>query len=316
MDNERRSVEETLAMLREERAREARLRAKYDDLRNQRIERRRREQETADLLRKEQGDVDTLEGINPRAIWLRLTGDREERLSREKREAAAALFQHEQALRDLKDIEERMEALEREFTALRDCEGRYQKALEYKRVLLRAEGGVVGGRIADMEEDLGASRLRRKELGEAIAAGRRAHSALEQAGDSLDSAEGWGTWDIFGGGIISDLAKHGHIDDARGHIDEAQRALSHFRTELADVGNIDVPNIQIGEFATFADWFFDGLFADVFVQGRINDAQNNVAHAGNQVRLLLNWLEKTDGEERAECERLEKELTKITEEQV
>lgn len=316
MDDERRSIEETLAMLREERAREVKLRAQYGDLNNQRIERRNREQDTAEVLRKEQGDVGALEGFSPQAIWLRITGDREERLSKEKREAAAALFQHEQALRDLKDIDERMAALEREFTALRDCEGRYQAALARKRAILRGAGGVLGGRIADMEEDLAASRLRRKELGEAIAAGRRAHSALEQAENSLDSAAGWGTWDIFGGGLISDMAKHGHIDDARGYIDEAQRALSCFRTELADVGDIDIPNIQIGEFATFADWFFDGLFADVFVQGRIHDAQNSVAHAGNQVRLLLNWLEKTDGEERTECERLEKELTKIAEEQV
>lgn len=314
MDDERRNIDETLAALREERAREVRLRAKYGDLRNQRMERGKREQETAELVRKEQGDVGALEGFSPQAIWLRLTGDREERLSKEKREAAAALFQHEQALRDLEDIDARMEALEREFTALRDCEGRYQKALERKRALLRAEGGVLGEHIADMEEALGASRLRRKELGEAITAGRRASSALEQAGDSLDSAAGWGTWDIFGGGMISDMVKHGHIDEARGHIDEAQRALSYFRTELADVGDIDVANIQIGEFATFADWFFDGLFADFFVQGRINEAQNNVAHAGNQVRLLLNWLEKTDREEQSECERLEKELNNIAEE--
>ena len=39
--------------------------------------------------------------------------------------------------------------------------------------------------------------------------------SLDSVLSSLESAEGWGTWDLLGGGLISDLAKHSHIDDAK-----------------------------------------------------------------------------------------------------
>lgn len=50
-----------------------------------------------------------------------------------------------------------------------------------------------------------------KEREEAIRAGKRAKKSLEQALDALDSASGWGILDIFGGGLISTLAKHSKI---------------------------------------------------------------------------------------------------------
>ena len=49
---------------------------------------------------------------------------------------------------------------------------------------------------------------------------------LEQALDELGSARGWGLWDILGGGLISTLVKHGHMDDAESHIREAKRLLT------------------------------------------------------------------------------------------
>ena len=42
---------------------------------------------------------------------------------------------------------------------------------------------------------------------------------------NLNSAEGWGTWDLLGGGLISDLAKHSHIDDAKNDVANAQNLL-------------------------------------------------------------------------------------------
>ena len=114
--------------------------------------------------------------------------------------------------------------------------------------------------------------------------------------DSLDSAESWGTWDMLGGGLFTTMAKHGHIDDARAGIDHAQRALSRFRTELADVRDMELPQVQIGEFATFADYFFDGFFMDWMVQSKIQDAQEGVSEV--HVRLLnaLRNLEQMDQE--------------------
>lgn len=82
---------------------------------------------------------------------------------------------------------------------------------------------------------LAESQSQLRELEEAIGAG---NAALQQASvvlDSLSSAAGWGTWDLLGGGLISDLAKYSHLDNAQQNIQQLQALLSRFRTELADV---------------------------------------------------------------------------------
>ena len=74
---------------------------------------------------------------------------------------------------------------------------------------------------------------------------------------------------MLGGGLLTTMAKHGHLDDAQAGIGWAQQCLSRFRTELADVRDMELPQVQVGEFATFADYFFDGIFVDWYIQSRI-----------------------------------------------
>ena len=131
-------------------------------------------------------------------------------------------------------------------------------------------------------------------MGEAISAGRTAESALSAVLNSLDSAEDWGTWDMLGGGLLTTMAKHGHLDDAQAGIGWAQQCLSRFRTELADVRDMELPQVQIGEFATFADYFFDGFFMDWMVQSKIQDAQEGVSEVHVRVLNALRNLERMD----------------------
>ena len=92
-------------------ARQGRMEAQWKDLQDQRAERDRRVMETGRVFRKEQDDVDRLEKGGLRALLLSLTGDREVRLSKERREALAAKLQYDQAQRDLEDLDGRIGVL-------------------------------------------------------------------------------------------------------------------------------------------------------------------------------------------------------------
>lgn len=48
-----------------------------------------------------------------------------------------------------------------------------------------------------------------------------------------------------------------------------------------------VPDVELGDFAVFADYFFDGLFADLFVQSRIREAQEQVEAVTQRVERLI-----------------------------
>ena len=42
----------------------------------------------------------------------------------------------------------------------------------------------------------------------------------------LDSAQGWGTWDVIGGGLLTDLMKYSRLDDAQASMERLQSALA------------------------------------------------------------------------------------------
>jgi hypothetical protein len=128
-----------------------------------------------------------------------------------------------------------------------------------------------------------------KERMEAIRAGQRARTSLENALNALDSARGWGIFDMLGGGFISTMVKHSKMDKATQYIEEAKQDLQSFSRELGDIQEYAGVDLSTGDFWGFADWFFDGLLSDWIMQDRINEARRQVQQA---IRLVDKILEK------------------------
>lgn len=131
---------------------------------------------------------------------------------------------------------------------------------------------------------------RDKEIREAEIAGQRALSSLREADRQLGSARNWGLVDIFGGDMISGLFKHMKVNNASQCVEQAKRDLMVFSDELGDVRGIENMNVDVGGFLTFADFFFDGLIADVWVQSKINDSRRQVQEAISRVEYILRQL--------------------------
>lgn len=101
-----------------------------------------------------------------------------------------------------------------------------------------------------------------QEIQEAISAGQRAQSTAQQILNSLKSAEDWGIWDLIGGGVISHVAKHSHLDTAQGQVEQLQIELRRFKTELADVTIYADMNVKVEGFYSLQTdfrWTFRGL---------------------------------------------------------
>lgn len=133
---------------------------------------------------------------------------------------------------------------------------------------------------------------RQKEIKEAMRAGDRALESLREAEKQLGSAGNWGLIDIFGGGMVSGLMKHMKIDNACQCVENARRDLESFRDELGDIRDIENLHVDIDGFLTFADFFFDGFIADLFVQSKINDGKRDVREAIRRVEEILRTLKR------------------------
>ena len=125
-----------------------------------------------------------------------------------------------------------------------------------------------------------------QELREAISAGERALISLRAAQDQLRSAGNWGVADLLGGGMLTTFFKHQRLGEAERSLEIAQSDLRRFQNELRDIRE----TLDISDFLAFADYFFDGLVADLMVQSKIRQAQERIGLAIQRVEALLRRL--------------------------
>ena len=288
--------DEQLQALQEQIARKRQLEAQVSELRAQRSTLSDRVRELEAIKMQEQADVDKLEGRSLAAFFYNVIGKMDEKLNKEREEAYAARVKYDAAARELTAVEEDLARYEAEFSILRDCKRQYGAVLQEKTGAVKAAGGATAEEILKIEERLAFLNSQSRELHEATSAGNSALSTANQVLSSLDSAEGWGTWDLFGGGLISDLAKHSHLDEAQGNIEHLQSQLRRFKTELADVKISADMQVNVDGFLRFADYFFDGLFADWAVLDKISRSKEQVQSTRRQIESVLTRL---DGMQRA-----------------
>lgn len=139
---------------------------------------------------------------------------------------------------------------------------------------------------------------------EGISACNRALPSLARAISNLESARSWGVWDIMGGGFLSTAVKHSRIDDMRKEIKGVEREIRALNTSLSYINLSSDMDIEIGGFAAFADYFFDGLFADLFVQGKIKDSLNKLRNTYDKINRIKNALQ-------TKLEKLNRELRNL-----
>lgn len=244
-------------------------------------------------LRREQVDVEKLEKLSLTRLFYSVLGSREQQVDKERQEMLAAQLKYQQAARALEDLQADRASLERQLAELRGVEEDYSALLARKEELLRQSRPEIAAQLLRLTEQVANGQAETREIDEAIAAALGVHAALERVIASLESAEGWGTWDMLGGGLLSTMAKHSEIDDARAAVEEVQSRMNRFNRELADVQRSMEVRIDIGPLDTFADFFFDGLIMDWVVQSKIQDslaqakqAQSKISRASDDLQRL------------------------------
>jgi len=262
--------------------------------------------ELREIKYKEQTDVDRLEGRTLTRLWYCITGKTDEKLSREKEEALAAAAKYDAAKAESDALSEQIGRFQNELSRLMSCENRYAEKLKAKRNTIRAEyeNGASGyDEFIRLDDSVSENARKLRELDEAISAGESARSVAERAVSHLESAEGFASWDVFGGGLIADMAKHEKIDEAQCLIETLQIRLSSFRCELTDIDITADISISIDDTLKFADFFFDGLIADIMVSDRISKALENVRRTKSQVAGMVNSLQNMKSAIEREYER-------------
>ncbi|MCH4193716.1 MAG: hypothetical protein LKF52_15625 [Butyrivibrio sp.] len=131
-----------------------------------------------------------------------------------------------------------------------------------------------------------------REIDEALAAGRSAMGALDEADGCLKSARNWGIFDILGGGMISSFIKHERLSRAQDLVQQAGKELQRFNKELSDIQMQNDVRIRCDGLTQAIDIFFDNVLVDVMVQSKIADLQRQMAVSKQQVQSTIERLEQ------------------------
>ena len=259
--------------------------------------------------RKEQEDVEKLEGRSLANYFYKVIGKLDDKLDQERKEAYAAKVKLDAAERELAGIESDIKGIQEQITDVLVAEARYKDALELKRRQLKDSGTQVADQILSMEERIAALQAQKQEIKEAISAGYSARSTADRILSELEDADGWNTWDILGGGgIITHMAKHSHLDEAQDLVQELQSQLRRFKTELADIQISANMQVNIDGFLRFADYFFDGLFADWAVGDKISQSLSSVSNTKSEINRML---DKLNDMEKAVDQKIQQKKTKL-----
>ena len=267
-----------------------RLEAKLSVLRSQSRSLELRVAELKRELESQQGDVLRLERVTLSAIFYSLIGKKEERLDKEKQESYGAKLKYDTAALEQRQVCSQIQDMEEQLRELAGIENRYTQLLQEKTQEIRNSGTPQAEELLQLERRITEKQSQKKEICEAIFAGNQAMNTVNEILTDLNDAEGWGIWDLAGGGLMSDLVKHNCLDEAQENVQKLQGELLRFKTELADVSVDAQLQVRVDGFLRFADYFFDGLFADWTVLDHINESQGEVTKVQSQIRQLLSNL--------------------------
>lgn len=283
-------LNEKIRIAREQVARREQLTACIDAVKTQRRELDRKLINLRVALREEEADVQKLENAKLSRFFLSLTGKLETRLEQERQEARQAAIRYDTAQKELLELDRQLAQYQKELGTLGDCHLRYQRLMGQKRERLKTESSEIAEKLQELERQALALRRQRKEVGEAITVGRQAKSTANGVLSKLEEALGYSTWDMMGGGLLADLAKHDTLDEAQALATSLQSLLRRFKTELADVQISSDLQVSIDGFLHFADYFFDSLFVDWAVRDRIESARGRIRDTMWQIDSVLNKL--------------------------
>ena len=114
---------------------------------------------------------------------------------------------------------------------------------------------------------------------------------VNDAERSLSSARNWSFLDVLGGGFFTDIIKHSKLSKASSTMYDVNYLMQRLQVVL---GSIKFPvdyRMNVGGFATFADFFFDSGLVDAYMLSKIWTSLNEVRKLRDKLYDLKGKLE-------------------------
>ena len=206
------------------------------------------------------------------------------RLEEKRQEANRLLLEYKTAEARHKSAVQKLESAETDEARLPRIEKEVASLIAEREERWKQSGSEVAAQIQSFQATEAGLRARMALLGDALVAAESASASLDYAIARLTSAQSWGRYDILAGGAMASWAKRTRMDQASQAASSAGIHLRRFHDALEKLGKVAViPGVDVQIGSLFFDVFFDNIFTDLSVQGRIRDGLDRLQRARSKV---------------------------------
>lgn len=239
-------------------------------------------------LEKEHKDVEKLEKLSFSNLIATVMKNKYEKLEKEQHEYLMAKIKYDHQSSKVALLKESVFSIQDRLKKLKDCESQYRELLDKKLEIIKVNGDTyASSKLIELELDIDKALKTKKEIEEAESVGKSLLGAINSAQDSLESAESWGIWDMFGGDVFSSIAKHNRLNEAEDSFIYISNLLQRFNKELGDV---NLASLSFSPTTIAFDIFFDNIFTDFAVQDKINEALSDTSYLNQRVSEIVHKL--------------------------
>jgi len=297
-------------------SREALVKLKYDkkrlgELNRQCSQLEGKRQSAFKQLEKENKDVERIAGVSLQSFVATLLNNRTEKLEKEEYEAIEAKRRYDAIAYELEELKADVEHLNSTLKKEKEVEKAYKDAYEQKKNFIILDNPKIWEAVQQIELRNASIDSDIKEINEAISASRVVLKSTKSAISELKDAKNLGVLDMVGGGLLVTMAKRNHMSQAQAIINDLNISLKRFSKELKDVNMDMIGHIDIENYMSLGDYFFDGLFMDIMVQNKIDEALKRVQNLNNNVESVQQDLVTFKADKKAEKNRVSDEMDAI-----
>jgi len=234
------------------------------------------------IVNKEQLDVDHLENNSINKAIYSIFSNYEKKYDKEFGELENAENEYDNLLQQRKYYEDKISDLTTEYNNINVTNDDLLNAKKDKFRELSKDPSI-SKKVTEFTKEINNINHDVIEVNEAYSIGQQAVTRLNDIKRQLDSAEGWGLFDIVGGGMVSSLIKHERMNQAKMEINRLKTLLRSYENELADVDYAEHLDIEIDGFIAFTDIFMDNIFSDFSSLNSIKKAKVQVENTYSRV---------------------------------
>ncbi|MEL6863106.1 MAG: hypothetical protein AAFP19_01750 [Bacteroidota bacterium] len=235
-------------------------------------------------LVKEEEDIKQLERLNLHSLFLRILGNIDEQLEKERQEYLKYHLRREALIDKRKSLIREKNLLER--VSRGDQEERLEVLLEKKLKQLKEEQAPQAEAIIEVENRLAHHKITVKEIRQSVREAYKTKRKLQSIMLDLSKVETWGRGPIKG-------SQTKVLERLKSNAFGANNLLQRFEGELHDLADhcqIDYLD-HLSSIRSFLEDFIDGLVTDWVIKSEIVNAKNIVSNVLDKLTLLISMLD-------------------------